>query len=139
MIRLKHVSILIILILPIFALVPTLVASPNETLVSQTKVDTSLPAYFVEETQRVAVYAESNLTLPAYAPGGVYTDHYQNVIDLLESAGYAVTALSTQDILDHKLMVADYDAFVLPNQLPRESIINHIKDYWLGGGGVLCF
>jgi hypothetical protein len=139
MIRLKHVSILIILILPIFALVPTLVASPNETLVSQTKVDTSLPAYFVEETQRVAVYAESNLTLPAYAPGGVYTDHYQNVIDLLESAGYAVTALSTQDILDHKLMVADYDAFVLPNQLPRESIVNHIKDYWLGGGGVLCF
>jgi len=139
MTRLKHVSILIILILPMFVLAPALVASPTETLVSQEKVDTSLPAQLFVETLRVAVYAESNLTLPAYATGGVYSDHYQNVIDLLEAAGYAVTALSTQDILDRKLMVSDYDAFVLPNQLPRESIINHIKDYWLGGGGILSF
>jgi hypothetical protein len=122
-----------------FAFAPTLVANRNETHVSPLKVDTSLPASFVKETLRVAVYAESNTTLPSYATGGVYTSNYQNVIDILESAGYAVTALSTQDILDHKLMVADYDAFVLPNQLPRESIINHVKDYWLGGGGILCF
>jgi len=139
MARLKHVLVLIILILPMFALAPSLVTSPNANLLSQTKVDNSLPAQFIEETLRVAVYAETNLTLPAYATGGVYTDYYQNVIDLLESAGYAVTALSTQDILDHKLMVADYDAFVLPNQLPRENIINHIKDYWFGGGGILSF
>ncbi|MFX1559735.1 MAG: hypothetical protein ACFFBL_04045, partial [Promethearchaeota archaeon] len=139
MTQLKHVLILTIMILPMFALVPTLVASPNVALLSQEKVDTSLPAQFVEETLRVAVYAESNLTLPAYATGGVYTDYYQNVIDLLESAGYAVTAMTTQDILDHKLTVADYDAFVLPNQLPRERIVNHIKNYWLGGGGVLSF
>ncbi|MFX1579627.1 MAG: DUF4350 domain-containing protein [Promethearchaeota archaeon] len=139
MTRFKHVLILVILILPMFALAPSLVASPNVTLASQEKVDSSLPAQFVEETLRVAVYAESNLTLPAYATGGVYTDYYQNVIDLLNSAGYAVTVLSTQDILNHRLMVADYDAFVLPNQLPRESIINQIKDYWLGGGGVLSF
>ncbi|MGY5874019.1 MAG: hypothetical protein RTV72_17355, partial [Candidatus Thorarchaeota archaeon] len=99
MTRLKHVLVLVILILPMFALVPTLVASPNNTLVSQEKVDTSLPAQFVEETLRVAVYAESNTTLPAYATGGVYTANYQNVIDLLEAAGYAVTAISTQDIL----------------------------------------
>jgi len=137
--QIKHVLVLLLLILPMFALAPTLVASPNNTPMSYEKVDTSLPAQFVKETLRVAVYAESNLTLPAYATGGVYTDHYQNVIDLLESAGYAVTAISTQDILDHKLKVADYDAFVLPNQLPRESIINQIKDYWLGGGGVLNF
>ncbi len=139
MTRFKHVLILIILILPMFVLAPSLVASPNETLVSQAKVETSLPAQFIQQTLRVAVYAESNLTLPAYATGGVYTDNYQNVIDLLESAGYAVTALSTQDILDRKLKVADYDAFVLPDQLPKDSIINHVKDYWLGGGGILCF
>jgi hypothetical protein len=139
MTRLKHVLILIILILPMFALAPSLVASPNVTLASQEKVDSSLPAQFVEETLRVAVYVESNLTLPAYATGGVYTANYQNVIDLLEAAGYTVTAISTQDILDRKLRVVDFDAFVLPNQLPRESIINHIKDYWLGGGGVLSF
>ena len=122
-----------------FALVPSLVASPNNTLVSQERVDTSLPAQFVEETLRVAVYAESNLTLPAYATGGVYTDNYQNVIDLLESAGYAVTALTTQDILDRKLNVVDYDAFVLADQLPKDEIINHVNDYWLGGGGILSF
>ncbi|MGD9397955.1 MAG: hypothetical protein PVJ05_16070, partial [Candidatus Thorarchaeota archaeon] len=67
MARLKHVLVLTILILPMFVLAPTLVASPNEALVSPEKVDTSLPAQFVEETLRVAVYAESNLTLPAYA------------------------------------------------------------------------
>jgi hypothetical protein len=134
--RLKHVLILTILILPMFAFAPTLVANPNETLVSLSQVDTSLPASFVHETLRVAVYAESNTTLPSYATGGVYISNYQSVINVLESAGYAVTALSTQDILDHKLMIADYDAFVLPKQLPRESIINFVKDYWLGGGGI---
>jgi hypothetical protein len=137
--RLKHVLILTILILPMFAFAPTLVANQNEAPVSFSKVDTSLPTSFVKETLRVAVYAESNTTLPSYATGGVYTSDYQPVINLLESAGYAVTALSTQDILDHKLIVADYDAFVLPNQLPRESIINLTKDYWLGGGGILSF
>lgn len=137
--KIKHVLVLLLLILPMFALAPTLVASPNNTLVSHVKVDSSLPAQFVKVTLRVAVYAESNLTLPAYATGGVYTANHQNVIDMLESAGYAVTAISTQDILDRKLKVVDYDAFVLPNQLPRESIINHVKDYWLGGGGVLSF
>jgi hypothetical protein len=36
-------------------------------------------------------------------------------------------------------MVADFDVFVLPDQIPKDSIINHVKDYWLGGGGVLSF
>ena len=139
MTRYKHVLVLVILILPMFALAPSLVASPNESLVSQKRVETSLPAQFAEETLRVAVYAESNTTLPSYAVGGVYTVHYQNVIDLLESAGYAVTAITTQDILNHELKVADYDVFVLPNNGPRENIVNLTKDYWLGGGGVLNF
>jgi hypothetical protein len=137
--QLKHVLILIIMILPMFVLAPTLVASQNETLLSPSKVDTSLPAQFVQETLRVAVYAESNTTLPSYATGGVYTSNYQYVVNLLVAAGYAVTTLTTQDILDHKLMVADYDAFVLPKQLPRENIVNLVKDYWLGGGGILSF
>jgi len=122
-----------------FALAPSLIASPNEVLSNPTEVDIALPAQFAQESLRVAVYAEDNTTLPAYTAGVVYTDHYMNVIDLLESAGCTVTALSTQDILEHKLMVADYDVFVLPNQGPRESIINLVKDYWLGGGGILNF
>lgn len=122
-----------------FVLVPAVVTGPNEVLSNRAPVDTALPAQFAEETLRVAVYAEDNTSLPSYATGGVYTDNYANVISLLESADYAVTALSTQDILDHKLMVNDFDVFVLPNQGPKESIVNQVKDYWLGGGGILNF
>jgi len=125
-----------------FVLAPSLMTSTNSSskpLTNQAPVESNLLAQFAEETLRVAVYAEDNTSLPAYATGGVYTADYQNVIDILVSAGYDVTALSTQDIIDRKLKIADYDAFVLPNQLPRESIIDHIKDYWLGGGGILCF
>ncbi len=135
----KHVFILSILILPLFILAPAMVPGMNNTQANLMQVDSSVPAQFAQETLRVAVYAESNTTLPSYATGGVYTGYYQNVINFLVSAGYTVTALTTQDILDRELMVADYDAFVLPNQLPRESIVNHIKDYWLGGGGILSF
>jgi len=135
----KHVFILSILILPMFILAPAMVPGMNDTQANLMQVDGSVPAQFAQETLRVAVYAEPNTTLPSYATGGVYTSYYQNVVNFLVSAGYAVTALTTQDILDHKLMVAGYDAFVLPNQLPRESIVNYIKDYWLGGGGILSF
>ncbi len=122
-----------------FALAPSLVASPNETLMSTNEADFSLPATFVEETLRVAVYAEDNTTLPSYATGGVYTDYSANIISLLESEGYAVTALTTQNILDHQLMAADFDTFVLANQLPKDNIINLVKDYWLAGGSILSF
>ena len=137
MTKFKHVLVLILFILPMFALAPSLVASPNETLTSPTEADISLPAAFVEETLRVAVYAEPNTTLPAYATGGVYTDNYANVISLLTTAGFAVTAMTTQDILDHNLLAAEYDVLVLPNQLPKDEIVNLVKDYWLAGGGIL--
>ncbi|MDH4213475.1 MAG: hypothetical protein OEV85_06105 [Candidatus Thorarchaeota archaeon] len=135
----KHVFILMILILPMFAFAPTLVANQNETLVSLSKVDTSLPSSFIQETLRVAVYAEDNTTLPLYASGGVSTAHHANLIQYLESIGFAVTALSTQDILDHKLMTASFDVFVLPNNLPKDNIVNYVMEYWLGGGGILSF
>jgi len=135
--QIKHVLVLLLLVLPMFALAPTLVASPNNTPMSYEKVDTSLPAQFVKETLRVAVYAESNLTLPAYATGGVYSDNYNDVISMLVGEGFSVTAMSTQMILDHKLLAADYDVLVLPNQLPKDEIVNLVKDYWLAGGGVL--
>ena len=134
----KHVLILTVLILPMLVLAPSLVASPTEALSNQ-PVDDFLPAQFVEESLRVAVYAEDNTTLPTYASGGVITAYHANLIQFLESEGYAVTALSTQDILDHKLMAAQFDAFVLPNNLPRDEIVNLVKDYYLAGGGILSF
>jgi len=139
MTRIKHVLVILLLILPMFALAPSLVASPNEVLTNRAPAESMLPAQFVEETLRVAVYAEDDTSLPSYATGGVYTDFSANVISLLESEDYAVTALTTQDILDHKLMVANFDTFVLVNQLPKDDIVNLVKDYWLGGGGILCF
>ena len=138
----KHVLVLIILILPMFVFAPALVASPNtlnEVSTNQVPVEFNLPAEFAEETLRVAVYAETNTTLPLYASGGVSTAYHTNLIQFLESHGCAVTALSTQDILDHKLMIASYDVFVLVNNLPKDEIVDYVMDYWLGGGGILSF
>jgi hypothetical protein len=120
-----------------FILAPGLVVEPNESQIGPARVDTALPAQFVEETLRVAVYVEDDTSLPAYAEGGVYTAHYANVIQFLEAEGFSVTPITTQDILDRQLLAARFDAFVLPNQLPRDNIINHVKDYWLAGGGIL--
>jgi hypothetical protein len=122
-----------------FVLAPSMVAGPNEVLTNRAPMDSSLPAQFAEETLRVAVYAEDNTSLPLYASGGVSTAHHANLIQLLESNGYAVTALSTQDILDRKLMAASFDVFILPNNLPKDEIVNHVIDYWLAGGGILSF
>jgi len=122
-----------------FALAPTLVAGPNEALTSTTKADTALPSALFGETLRVAVYAETNTTLPSYASGGVSTAHYANLISFLDVNDYAVTAISTQDILDHKLMAASFDVFIIPNNLPKDDIVDPVIDYWLAGGGILSF
>ena len=137
--QIKHVLILSILILPLFTIAPAMAPIVSNAQFTLMQVDSALPAQFAKETLRVAVYAESNTSLPSYATGGVYTSNYQNVINLLNSQGYAATALSTQDILNHKLMAAFYDVFVIPDQLPRENITNLVKEYWLGGGGILSF
>jgi len=63
MTRLKHVLILILLLLPMFALGPSLVTSSNELATNNVVVDNALPAQFVEERLRVAVYVEDNTTL----------------------------------------------------------------------------
>lgn len=140
MTKFKHVLVLILFILPMFVLAPSLVTGPNElSTTNSLVVDTALPAQFVEERLRVAVYVEDNTTLPFYASGGTITNNYASIILLLENEGYDVIPMSTQDILEHKLMVANFDAFVLVDQLPRENIVNLIMDYWLAGGGILSF
>lgn len=135
--RISCVLILITLVVPMLALVPTPITRPAGPFSSQTGVSDSLPAQFVQETLRVAVYAESNVTLPAYASGGVFTSNYAAIAALLASAGYDVTELTTQDILNQQLKTKSFDVFVLPDQLPRESVTNLVKEFWLGGGGIL--
>ncbi|MFX1368863.1 MAG: DUF4350 domain-containing protein [Promethearchaeota archaeon] len=111
----------------------------DETALRVNIEDSFLPAQFARRTIRVAVYSESNTTIPDWAVAYHLSDYSSNVVDLLNLAGFDATPLTTQDILDRKLMTADYDVFVMVNNLPRESIYNHVKEFWLGGGGILSY
>ncbi|MHA2379606.1 MAG: hypothetical protein ACXADS_10020 [Candidatus Thorarchaeota archaeon] len=88
---------------------------------------------------RIAIYDESNLTVPNLSFAEGLTNDLAEITTLLEGAGHTVEALSTSDILNHELMTADYDVFILANQLPRESIYELVREYWLGGGGLMTF
>ena len=93
----------------------------------------------IPRTIRVAIYNEPNTTRPGYASVGVMNNNYTALKELLLDAGYEVSELTTTDIANHKLMTADYDIFIMADNLPRENITNYVKEYWLGGGGILSF
>ena len=90
-------------------------------------------------TVRVAIYNEPNTTRPGYATGGLMHNNYTALQNLLISAGYEVSELTAVDIFNHALMTADYDIFIMVDNLPRENITNYVKEFWLGGGGILSF
>jgi len=92
---------------------------------------------FIPRTIRVAIYNEPNTTRPGYASLGSMHNNYTALKNLLISAGYQVSELTTNDISNHKLMTADYDIFIMADNVPRENITNYVKEYWLGGGGIL--
>ena len=96
-------------------------------------------AQFAQRSIRVAIYNESDTSLPSYMPAGFLTNNYENVKLALVAAGFDVDILTTQDILDFKLNTASYDILVIVDQLPRDSITLLVKEYWLGGGGILSF
>ncbi|TFG02891.1 MAG: hypothetical protein EU542_03885 [Promethearchaeota archaeon] len=91
------------------------------------------------ENLRVAIYNEPNVTEPAYSSASTLTNNYSALIPLLTSAGFGVTELTTQDIYDHKLMIADYDVFIMVDNLPKVNISNYVKEFWLGGGALISF
>jgi len=93
----------------------------------------------IPRTVRVAIYNEPNTTRPGYASLGNMNNNYTALKDLLVSAGYEVSELTTNDISSHKLMTADYDVFIMADNVPRENITNYVKEFWLGGGGILSF
>ncbi|MHA2359264.1 MAG: DUF4350 domain-containing protein [Candidatus Thorarchaeota archaeon] len=88
---------------------------------------------------RIAIYDESNLTVPSLSLAEDLTNDIAEITTLLEGAGHTVEALTTSDILNHELMTADYDIFILANQLPKDSIRELVREYWLGGGSLLTF
>jgi len=98
---------------------------------------TPMSSQIIPRTIRVAIYDEPNVTIPGYATTGSMHNNYTALKDLLVNAGYQVSELTTNDISNYKLMTADYDIFIMADNVPRENITNYVKEYWLGGGGIL--
>ncbi|MBS3796038.1 MAG: LPXTG cell wall anchor domain-containing protein [Candidatus Thorarchaeota archaeon] len=107
---------------------------------SEISVPPTLSSSITEpESIRVAVYDEPNVTTPSYTPAYDLTNNISEVITLLEDEGYQVNSLTLDDIMSHKLTTEHYDVFIMVNNVPRENITNHVKEFWLAGGGVLSF
>ncbi|MHA1588097.1 MAG: DUF4350 domain-containing protein, partial [Candidatus Thorarchaeota archaeon] len=88
---------------------------------------------------RVAIYDEDNLTVPAISHAMNVTNNLAEITTLLEGAGHTVDLLTEEDILNHELLTADYDVFIMINNVPKPSISKLVKEFWLGGGGLLTF
>jgi len=125
-------------IIPSFLLIsPTVQASTtsDRTGFQELKPKTS---QFIPRTIRVAFYGELNVTRPSYdTTSSILNSNYTALWNVLENAGYQVYNLTKADVLSHKLKTADYDVFIMADNLPRESIVNYVKEFWLGGGGIL--
>ena len=91
------------------------------------------------ENIRVAIYNEPNVTQPSYSSSSTLTNNYSALLPLLAAAGFETTELTTQDIYDHKLMTADYDIFIMVDNLPKVNISDYVKEFWLGGGALIGF
>jgi hypothetical protein len=64
---------------------------------------------------------------------------YTHIFNVFAGAGYQVTRLTFQDILNHELSARNYDVLVLADNCPRENISDLVREFWLGGGGILSF
>ena len=98
----------------------------------------AIPAQIPRDA-RVAIYDEDNLTAPLISAAVNLTNNLAEITTLLEGAGHTVELLTEADILNHELITADYDVFILVNNVPRPSIANLVKEFWLGGGGLMSF
>ena len=88
---------------------------------------------------RIAIYNEPNVTETSYSAGGAYSNNYTALMGFLQGDGHQVTELTQSDILSHELMTADFDIFIMVDNLPRENIVKQVKEFWLGGGSLLSF
>ncbi|MFW9863947.1 MAG: DUF4350 domain-containing protein, partial [Candidatus Thorarchaeota archaeon] len=87
----------------------------------------------------MAIYDESNTTSPMNSEATGLSNNLDEIIGILASIGHSVSKLTANDILSHKLATADYDVFIMVNNIPRERITKLVKEFWLGGGGLLSF
>ncbi|MFW9849302.1 MAG: hypothetical protein ACFFF4_09180 [Candidatus Thorarchaeota archaeon] len=105
----------------------------TESIIDSKMLQSGLPD---DPVFRVALYDESNNSVPSYAHGAMNTNN-SIIYPLLTDAGFDVTNVTFQDILDYELTTANFDVLVLADNCPRENITNLVKDFWLAGGGVL--
>ena len=134
----KNLIILLIFTMLLSATFLPLTANANSVDLGTSDL-TPKSSQIIPRTVRVAIYNEPNVTEPSYSSSSMLTNNYTALKTLLEGEGYPVSELTCNDIYDHKLMTADYDVFIMVDNVPRENITNHVKEFWLGGGGVLGF
>ncbi len=87
---------------------------------------------------RIALYNETNTTTPSYTSGTLKAN-YSVIYDLLTNFGYEVARLTVQDISNHELNTVNFDVVILADTCPRENITDLVREFWLGGGGILSF
>ncbi|MFX0021236.1 MAG: hypothetical protein ACFE9S_02850 [Candidatus Hermodarchaeota archaeon] len=110
------------------------------TVLSSTPLENNLEtSQLPVNSIRIAIYNEPNVTETSYAAGGTYTNNYSVLMGFLQTEGHRVTELTKEDILNHELLTADFDLFIMVDNLPRENIVKHVKEFWLGGGALLSF
>ncbi|TFH00954.1 MAG: hypothetical protein E4H14_19130, partial [Candidatus Thorarchaeota archaeon] len=135
--RVIPILLITIFLTGLFTVPPVLSVMNNDA----TPINYAIPSQNSDLTVRVAIYDEDNTTVPTGANPTLsgFSNHLSEIETLLEGAGHEVTLLTTEDIEDHELMLANYDVFILVNNLPRDSISDLVKEFWLGGGGLLTF
>ncbi len=144
--RLISVVLLISLFMPMF-IAPVVPLLPSEVTAVSTQSTSTLPSVLsappfpqIPRTIRVAIYTEPNTTRPSYSVIGLMAHNgLDNLSTVLIGAGYQVTNLTTDDIYNHQLVTSRFDVLIIPDNLPRERIVNQVKNFWIGGGGILSF
>jgi hypothetical protein len=116
-------------------IVPAALVGTNSNITLQSP---AVPAQMPRDA-RVAIYDEANTTSPEKSSASGFTNNVNELVTLLDGAGHEATLLTTQDISNHELITADYDVFIMVNNVPRESISKLVREFWLGGGGILSF
>lgn len=112
----------------------------SSNILSETYQNEIAQTDYIPETIRVAIYNEPNMSSPVYdTSAGDNNNNVTFLQEVLESKGYQVTLLDSDDIYNHDLKTADFDVFVLADSNPRENITNLVADYWRNGGSILTF
>ncbi|MBY8980279.1 MAG: hypothetical protein KGD72_07800, partial [Candidatus Lokiarchaeota archaeon] len=104
-------------------------AAKTESIDLQPSDLTPKSSQIIPRTVRVAIYDDANITKPSYAGIAGLTNNYSAIQTALLAAGYEVTPLTTNQIYNHELMTADYDVFIMADNLPKTNITNYVKEY----------